>query len=87
MINMEYTKEQLKDEIYRIKQAIYRNLDFDTRNAIMKRQMDLMDETGVNKTKKGTQRYYLPTSAKKEVVDDYLTTLINATYDTLGYCF
>lgn len=84
---MEYTKEQLKDEIYRIKQAIYRNLDFDTRNAIMKRQMDLMDKTGVNKTKGGIQRYYLTTNAKKQVVDDYLECLINATYDTLGYCF
>lgn len=84
---MEYTKEQLKNEIYRIKQQIYKNQDFDTRNAIMSRQMDLMDKTGVNKTKGGIQRYYLTNNASKKIVDDYLECLINATYDVLGYCY
>jgi hypothetical protein len=82
---MEHTKEQLKNEIDRIKQVIYRTLDFDTRKAIMYRQLELMDKTGINKTKNGVQRYYLTKNAKKEVVDDYLECLINATYDVLGH--
>ena len=82
---MEHTKEQMMNEIDRMKQVIYRTLDFDTRKAIMYRQIELMDETGVNKTKNGVQRYYLTKNASKKVVDDYLTTLINAVYDTLGH--
>ena len=83
---MEHTKEQMINEIDRMKQVIYRTLDFDTRKAIMYRQIELMDRTGINKTKNGVQRYYLTKSASKEVVDDYLTTLINAQYDILGRC-
>ena len=83
---MEHTKLEMVNEIDRLKQQIYRTLDFDTRKAIMYRQIELMDETGINKTKNGVQRYYLTKSAKKEVVDDYLTTLINAQYDILGRC-
>ena len=84
---MEHTKSQMLNEIDRIKQRIYRELDFETRKAIMYRQIELMDETGVNKTKGGVQRYYLPKNASKKVVDDYLTTLINASYDITGDCF
>ena len=80
------TKMEMINEIDRMKQKIYRTLDFETRKAIMYRQIELMDETGINKTKNGMQRHYLPKSASKEVVDDYLTTLINAQYDTMGRC-
>ena len=71
---------EMRNEIDRMKQRIYRELDFETRKAIMYRQMDLMDMTGINKTKGGEQ------SASKKQVDDYLTTLINAQYDILGRC-
>ena len=80
------TRLEMINEIDRMKQQIYRTLDFETRKAIMYRQIELMDRTGINKTKNGVQRYYLTKSAKKEVVDDYLTTLINAQYDILGRC-
>lgn len=82
---MEMTKLEMVNEIDRMKQVIYRTLDFDTRKAIMYRQIELMDRTGINKTKNGVQRYYLTKTASKMVVDDYLTTLINATYDVLGH--
>ena len=82
---MEHTKMEMINEIDRMKQRIYRELDFETRKAIMYRQIELMDETGINKTKSGVQRYYLPKNASKKVVDDYLTTLINATYDILRH--
>ena len=84
---MEHTKSQMLNEIDRIKQRIYRELDFETRKAIMYRQIELMDGTGINKTKAGVQRYYLTKNASKKVVDDYLTTLINASYDITGSCF
>ena len=80
------TKMEMINEIDRMKQRIYRELDFDTRKAIFYRQIELMNGTGINKTKGGEQRYYLTKSASKEVVDDYLTTLINAQYDTMGRC-
>ena len=80
------TRLEMINEIDRMKQQIYRTLDFETRKAIMYRQIELMDRTGINKTKNGVQRYYLTKSASKEVVDDYLTTLINAQYDILGRC-
>ena len=80
------TKMEMVNEIDRMKQRIYRELDFETRKGIFYRQMELMDRTGINKTKSGEQRYYLTKSASKKVVDDYLTTLINATYDILGEC-
>ena len=80
------TKMEMINEIDRMKQRIYRELDFETRKGIMYRQIELMDETGINKTKNGVQRYYLTKSASKEVVDDYLTTLINAQYDVMGRC-
>ena len=82
---MEHTKLEMVNEIDRMKQGIYRTLDFETRKAIMYRQIELMDESGINKTKNGVQRYYLTKNASKKVVDDYLTTLINAVYDTLGH--
>ena len=82
---MEHTKMEMINEIDRMKQRIYRELDFETRKAIMYRQIELMDESGINKTKNGVQRYYLTKNASKKVVDDYLTTLINAVYDTLGH--
>ena len=80
------TRLEMINEIDRMKQRIYRELDFETRKAIMYRQMDLMDMTGINKTKGGEQKYYLTKSASKKQVDDYLTTLINAQYDILGRC-
>lgn len=80
------TRLEMINEIDRMKQGIYRTLDFETRKAIMYRQIELMDRTGINKTKNGVQRYYLTKSASKEVVDDYLTTLINAQYDIIGRC-
>ena len=81
------TRLEMINEIDRMKQRIYRELDFETRKAIMYRQIELMDRTGINKTKNGVQRYYLTKSASKEVVDDYLTTLINAQYDIIGRLF
>ena len=80
------TKLEMLNEIDRMKQRIYRELDFETRKGIFYRQIELMDMSGINKTKNGVQRYYLTKNAKKEVVDDYLTTLINAQYDILGRC-
>ena len=80
------TRLEMINEIDRMKQRIYRELDFETRKAIMYRQMELMEKTGINKTKNGLQRHYLTKSASKEVVDDYLTTLINAQYDIIGRC-
>ena len=80
------TRLEMINEIDRMKQRIYRELDFETRKALMYRQIELMDMTGINKTKNGVQRYYLTKNASKEVVDDYLTTLINAQYDTMGRC-
>ena len=82
---MEHTKIEMINEIDRMKQVINKTLDIETKKAIMYRQIELMDETGVNKTKNGTQRYYLTKNASKKVVDDYLTTLINAVYDILGH--
>lgn len=76
--------KQLREEIDRIKQQIYRTLDFETRKAIMYRQIELMDKSGVNKTKGGVQRYYLPKSCSKAIVEDYYVTLTNSLYDVLG---
>lgn len=81
---MEYTIKQLRQEIDRIRQRIYRELDFETRKAIHYRQMELMDQTGVNKTKAGVQKYYLNKSEKKAVVEDYYCCLINTVSDILG---
>ena len=76
--------KQLREEIDRIKQQIYRTLDFETRKAIHYRQMELMDKSGVNKTKGGVQRYYLPKSCSKAIVEDYYEQLVNTVYDVLG---
>lgn len=81
---MEYTVKQLREEIGRIQQRIYRELDFETRKAIHYRQMELMDKTGVNKTKGGVQRYYLPKSCSRAVVEDYYEQLVNTVSDILG---
>ena len=81
------TMLEMRNEIERMQQRIYRELDFETRKAIMYRQIELMDNTGINKTSNGIQRYYLTKNASKAVVDDYLTTLINAQYDVMGRCF
>lgn len=81
------TVKEMRNEIDRMKQGIYRTLDFETRKAIMYRQMELMDRTGINVTSRnGVQKYYLTKSASKKQVDDYLTTLINAQYDVIGRC-
>jgi hypothetical protein len=76
--------KQLREEIDRIRQRIYRELDFETRKAIHYRQMELMDKSGVNKTKGGIQRYYLPKSCPKAVVEDYYEQLVNTVSDILG---
>ena len=77
-------KQELKDEIYRLKTELYRQIDYDTRMAIMKREMELAEMSGVNKTKNGTVRHYLTSNASKKVLEDYLTNMINAQYDILG---
>lgn len=77
-------KQELRDEIYRLKTELYRQIDYDTRMAIMKREMELADMTKVNVTKNGTVRYYLTSNASKKVLEDYLTNMINAQYDILG---
>lgn len=79
-------KMEMRTEIDRILQRVYRELDFETRKAIYNRHYELLDNSGINKTKNGVQRYYLTKTASKSVVEDYLTQLINATYDCLGYC-
>lgn len=79
------TKLEMRNEIERINQRIYRELEFETRKAIYERHHELLDHTGINKTKGGVIRYYLPKSASKEVVEDYLAQLINTCYDVLGY--
>ena len=79
-------KQELKDEIYRLKTELYRQIDYDTRMAIMKREMELAEMSGVNKTKNGTVRHYLTSNASKKVLEDYLTNMINAQYDILGRC-
>ena len=76
--------KEMREEIERLKQRIYRELDFETRKAIMYRQIELMDRTGVNKTKGGVQRYYLTKNASKSVVEDYYVTLTNSLYDVIG---
>lgn len=81
---MEHTVKDLREEIGRIQQVIYRTLDFETRKAIHYRQMELMDGTGVNKTKAGVQRYYLTKNASKAVVEDYYECLVNTVSDVLG---
>ena len=81
------TIKEMREEIYRIKSEIRTNLDFQTQMAIMKRREELMLHTRVNVTKGGAVRYYLTSNASYKEVDDYLTQLINATYDILGYCF
>ena len=81
------TSKEMRNEIERIMDGIYQNLDPKTTGAITRRKQELMRKTRVNTTKAGTQRYYLPSSATKEVVEDYLTNLINAMYDVCGYCF
>ena len=83
MVDM--TIKEMRNEIDRMKQVIYRTLDFDTRKALMNRQIELMDKTGINKTKNGVQRYYLTKNASKKQVEDYYECLVNATYDTLGH--
>lgn len=80
------TKLEMMNEIDRMKQQIYRVLDFDTRKAIHYRQMELMDKTGVNKTKGGIQRYYLTKNPTKAEVDDYYECLVNTLYDVIGRC-
>lgn len=81
------TIEEMREEISRIKGEIKTNLDFQTQMAIMKRREELMLHSGVNTTASGAVRYYLTKNASYKEVDDYLTQLINAMYDIVGYCF
>ena len=80
------TMLEMRNEIDRMKQAIYRTLDFETRKAIHYRQMELMDKTAVNKTKGGIQRYYLTKNPTKAEVEDYYECLVNTLYDVIGRC-
>ena len=79
-------KKEMLVEIKRLIEEM-KTLDFTTRSAIMNRQNELLELTKVNVTKGGAIRYYLPTSATKDVIEDYLTQLINAMYDVCGFCF
>ena len=79
-------KEEMLNEIKRLRDEM-KNLDFATRTAIINRQNELLEHSHVNVTKGGKVRYYLPKNASREVVEDYLTQLINAIYDVCGFCF
>ena len=79
-------KEEMLNEIKRLRDEM-KNLDFATRNAIINRQNELLEHSHVNVTKGGNVRYYLTKNASCEVVEDYLTQLINAIYDVCGFCF
>ena len=80
------TKLEIRNEINRITNEM-KNLDITTRIDIMKRQNELLEESRVNVTKNGAVRYYLTKNASIDILDDYLTQLINAMYDVVGYCF
>ena len=79
-------KKEMLVEIKRLREEM-ETLDFTTRSAIMNRQNELLELSKVNVTKGGAVRYYLPTTATKDAVEDYLTQLINAMYDVCGFCF
>ena len=79
-------KKEMLAEIKRLREEM-KTLDFNTRSAIINRQNELLELSKVNITKGGAVRYYLPTSATKDAVEDYLTQLINAMYDVCGFCF
>ena len=79
-------KKEMLVEIKRLRDEM-ENLDFATRNAIINRQNELLEHSHINVTKGGAVRYYLPKTATKDVVEDYLTQLINAMYDVCGFCF
>ena len=84
---MMHTKKVLRDEIDRIKVDIYGKLDYETRKGVFDRFHQLLTKSNVNVTKNGTVRYYLTKNASYDEIDDYLTQLINAVYDVVGYCF
>ena len=73
------TKLELRNEISRISQANLRGLDAGQVIRIMKRQQELMEEKGYN-------RSYLNKNEKKQYLEDYLETYINANYDITGNC-
>ena len=79
-------KKEMLVEIKRLREEM-ETLDFNTRSAIINRQNELLELSKVNITKGGAVRYYLPTTATKDAVEDYLTQLINAMYDVCGFCF
>ena len=84
---MMHTKKVLRDEIDRIKVNMYKKLDYETREEVLDRFHKLLTKSKVNVTKSGTVRYYLTKNASYDEIDDYLTQLINAVYDVVGYCF
>ena len=73
------TKLELRNEISRISQANLRGLDAGQVIRIMKRQQELMEVKGYN-------RSYLNKNEKKQYLEDYLETYINANYDITGNC-
>ena len=79
-------KKEMLVEIKRLREEM-ETLDFNTRSAIINRQNELLELSKVNITKGGAVRYYLPTTATKDAVEDYLTQLINAMYDVCRFCF
>ena len=79
-------KQEMINEIDRMKQEIYRKLDFETRKAVNERFYELLTETKVNVTNSGKVRYYLTKNASKEKVENYLECLINAQYDVIRTC-
>jgi hypothetical protein len=80
------TKKMLRDEIDRIKVNMYKKLDYETREEVLDRFHKLLTKSKVNVTKSGAVRYYLTKNASYDEIDDYLTQLVNAVYDVVGYC-
>ena len=73
------TIKEMRAEITRIKEANYHAYNSGVIIKIMNRQADLMRA-------KGYERSYLNKNEKKQYVEDYLETYINASYDITGQC-
>ena len=80
------TKNEMLNELKRLRKAVYETTDFNTNLKITKRHGELLELSNVNVTANGQVRHYLPKAANKTQVDDFLTQYINAIYDVLGYC-
>ena len=80
------TKNEMLNELQRLRKAVYETTDFNTNLKITKRHGELLELSNVNVTANGQVRHYLTKTANKTQVDDFLTQYINAIYDVLGYC-